>query len=99
MVTEGAMRHALDKCGASYLGFALMIGSRGRLAKRQMFLSTFVAQYHGLSRLGMDMLAQLGFAMSSTSYDRAMTTCVQVAQTQFRFPVLLRACAHSSVGK
>ena len=42
--------------------------SIGNMGKKQLFFSSFVARYHGLSRGGLEILAQFGFASSKTMY-------------------------------
>ncbi len=54
-------------------------------ARFQRFYVSFLAQYHGLSRLGSDLLSTWGFSMPSTSYDRALTIHMEQAEQECRF--------------
>lgn len=42
--------------------------SIGNFGKKQLFFSSFVARYHGLSRSGQDILAKFGYATSKTMH-------------------------------
>jgi hypothetical protein len=55
-------------------------------ARFQRFYVTFLGQFHGLSRLGSDLLSTWGFSMPSSSYDRALTLHMEQAQEECRCP-------------
>ena len=55
----------IDREQTNFHGFVLLAcNSIGRKGKKQMFYSTFIARYHGLSRMGAELLAKYGYAMS-----------------------------------
>jgi hypothetical protein len=45
------------------------INNMGLTGKIQMFFMSFTAQFHGLSRMGMTILASYGFMMKKTMFD------------------------------
>ena len=57
----------MEREQTNFHGFVLLAcNSIGRKGKRQMFYATFIARYHGLSRMGAEILAKYGYTMSRT---------------------------------
>ncbi len=53
-------------------------------SRKQMFLQTFSARYHGLSRLGQKILGYFGLLMKRTQYDRMETQKVIAQRREVR---------------
>jgi hypothetical protein len=69
VVSLADQNEIIDREQTQFHGFVLLgCSSIGRNGKKQMFYSTFIARYHGLSRMGAEMLAKYGFNMSRTMY-------------------------------
>ena len=60
-------------------------------SRKHMFLQTFSAKYHGLSRLGQKILGHFGLLMKHTQYDRMETQEVIAQRKEIRCTVL---CLH-----
>ena len=61
----------VDHAGSKYHGYVMQsIAALHKTSKKQRFFPTLVAQYHGLSKGGIDLLASYGFLMPSTSFYR-----------------------------
>jgi hypothetical protein len=48
----------------------LALGGFSQACKRQLFFTTSAARFHGLSRLGVSQLAQLGYMQKMTLFDK-----------------------------
>ena len=59
----------------------------GNLGKKQQFYSTFVSHFHGLSRMGCEMLSKYGYTMKRTMYDNMKAQAVLIAQEITRYVV------------
>jgi hypothetical protein len=53
------------------------INNMGLAGKKQMFFMSFTAQFHGLSRMGMSILASYGFMMKKTMFDSVRQDMIQ----------------------
>ena len=74
-VDEDVLEELICKEKTAFRGFLLSNCARVHSkAKKHQFHSTFVARYHGLSRMGSEILAQYGYLMKKDLYDthRAM---------------------------
>jgi hypothetical protein len=60
------------------------VSSIGNTGKRQMFFTTFVARYFGLSRMGVSVLANFGFATSQSQYDTIKRETLVQARAETR---------------
>ena len=61
----------VDHAGSKYHGYVMQsIAALHKTSKKQRFFPTLVAQYHGLSKGGIDLLASYGLLMPSTSFYR-----------------------------
>jgi len=70
---------------SAFHGCVLMgCNSIGNLGKQQMFYSTFVSHFHGLSRMGCEILAKYGFCMRRTMYDKMRGEAVSKARAKTR---------------
>jgi hypothetical protein len=70
---------------SKYYGFIIQsVLDLHRNSKWQRFYISFVAKYHGLSKLGMDILSSWGYAMPSTSYDRHLITHMEDAAVEYK---------------
>ena len=52
--------------------------------KKQLFFSTFVARYHGLSRMGTKLLSFFGFTTSMSNYDNIKRDTIELAHETTR---------------
>lgn len=69
-----------------FMGWLLFhIGSVGTSGRRQMFYHTFVMQYYGLSRDGVDTLAKLGYCQSIRTYDDSKLEATHIAKDKTRY--------------
>jgi hypothetical protein len=60
----------LEDCGRKFYGWLIMnVAGIGRAGLRQLFYVSFVSQYFGLTRSGMDTLGALGFLNKTSYYD------------------------------
>jgi hypothetical protein len=53
------------------------INNMGLKGKQQMFFMSFTAQFHGLSRMGMSILANYGFMMKRSMFDSVRENILQ----------------------
>ena len=61
----------VDHAGSKYHGFVMQsIAALSKTSKKQRFFPTLVAQYHGLSKGGIDLLSSFGLLMPATSFYR-----------------------------
>ena len=61
----------VDHAGSKYHGFVMQsVAALHKTSKKQRFFPTPVAQYHGLSKGGIDLLSSYGLLMPSTSFYR-----------------------------
>jgi hypothetical protein len=85
LFTEAEMDGLLERELGGFHGWVLKSClSMGNLGKRQIFFTTFVARYFGLSRMGSSMLANYGFATSPSQYDTIKAETVLTARAQTR---------------
>ena len=76
----------VDLAGCAYLGFVLQsVVQLNRGARKQRFHNTFVARYHGLSKMGCDLLSAYGLLLPSTTYDRCRKLAIADADTECRY--------------
>jgi hypothetical protein len=79
---EDAISVAIE---SKYYGFIIQsVLDLYRNSKWQRFYVSFVSKYHGLSKLGMDILSSWGYAMPSTSYDRHLITHMEDAAVEYK---------------
>lgn len=84
-VDEDVLEELICKEKTAFRGFLLSNCARVHSkAKKHQFHSTFVARYHGLSRMGSEILAQYGYLMKKDLYDthRAMALVRSKASTR-----------------
>ena len=68
-----------------FVGWLLMhIGNIGTKARRQRFYHTYVLQYFGLSRHGIDLLHHLGYGVSMDMYDSMKRDCISTSEATAR---------------
>ena len=76
----------LDSCQTQFCGWLLLhmmtIGSNGR---RQMFYITFILQYFGLSRDGINVLSKYGFGVTLDMFDLLRQSYRAGSETMTRF--------------
>ena len=79
---EDAISVAIE---SKYYGFIIQsVLDLYRNSKWQRFYVSFVSKYHGLSKLGMDILSSWGYTTPSTSYDRHMITHMEEAAEEYK---------------
>jgi hypothetical protein len=66
-----------------FVGWLLFhVASIGTNGRRQLFYITFLCQYYGLSRNGVDTLASFGYGLNNTMMDEMTADCsVQAMET------------------
>jgi len=75
----------IEDVGSLFLGYFIQTSSQlYSKAKRQRFYPSFVSRFFGLSQMGTDLMATLGFMMPSTSYDRAIEEVLFEAEEEYR---------------
>ena len=68
---EAHFDRIVDHAGSKYHGFVMQsIVGLYKASKKQRFFPTLVAQYHGLSKGGIDLLSSYGLLMPSTTFYR-----------------------------
>ena len=86
MIDEVAEDAVHDAGGNLYYGFIIQAAvGLYRGARVQRFYPAFVARFHGLSRMGSDLLSSWGFTMPSTSYDRALKGVLERSVEEFKY--------------
>ena len=61
----------VEHAGSKYHGYVMQsIAALSKASKKQRFYPTLVAQYHGLSAGGIDLLSSFGLLMPSSSFYR-----------------------------
>jgi hypothetical protein len=54
----------------AYVGWLIYhVGSIGTNGRRQLFYLSFVCRFYGLSRAGLDLMAQYGYCVNLTMFD------------------------------
>ena len=80
----------VDHAGSKYHGFVMQsIAPLHKTSKKQRFFPTLVAQYHGLSKGGIDLLASYGLLMPSTSFYRERARALTDASNSIRYVLQL----------
>jgi hypothetical protein len=75
---DHAMDDLVQSCLNGYVGWLLYhVGSVGTNGRRQLFYLSFVCRFYGLSRAGLDLLAQFGFCVNLTMFDEMLKQCQQ----------------------
>ena len=84
----------VDSAACLYLGFVLQtVVQLHSKARKQRFHNTFVARYHGLSKMGCNLLSSYGILLPSSSYDRMRVKAVNEADMECAYTHLpLRTC-------
>ena len=73
-----------ERC--DFHGWAIKaIANIGNTGKHQLFFVTFVAKYHGLSRLGAEILSSYGFGTKRIQYATLVQETVATAREETRF--------------
>jgi len=86
MIEEVAEDGVHDAGGNLYYGFIIQAAvGLYKGARKQRFYPAFVARYHGLSRMGSDLLSSWGFTMPSTSYDRALKGVLERSVEELKY--------------
>ena len=76
----------VEHAGSKYHGFVMQsIAALCKASKKQRFFPTLVAQYHGLSKGGMDLLASYGLLMPSTTFYRERARALTDVSTSIRY--------------
>ena len=76
----------VEHAGSKYHGYVMQsIVALCRSSKKQRFFPTLVAQYHGLSKGGIDLLSSYGLLMPSTTFyrERAMALTDLMSRIQY----------------
>ena len=85
----------LLKDNSSYFhGFVLQSLHMSGYNRSQLFYPTFAAACHGLSKMGMDMLAGYGYCSPHTSYQRQRTELCELAKNKVRYVLLEKDDSH-----
>ena len=75
----------IEREQSQFHGLVLLgCNSIGRNGKKQMFYATFIARYHGLSRMGSEILAKYGYTMSRTMYYDMRRELIEKARANTR---------------
>ena len=86
MIDEIAEDAVHDAGGNLYYGFIIQAAvGLYRRARVQRFYPAFVARFHGLSKIGTDLLSSWGFTMPSTSYDRALKGVLERSVEELKY--------------
>ena len=76
----------MKAAGASFAGWLLWhLGNIGSNGRDQLFYMTLVANYHGLSRNGIDLLARFGYATNLKRFDDKRKMCLLQSRTTTRY--------------
>jgi hypothetical protein len=82
---EAAEEELLKRESGPFHGYVLQsCACIGNTGKRQMFFTTFVAKYHGLSRMGTEVLAHYKFMMSRGLYETMRQEQVKLSRETTR---------------
>jgi hypothetical protein len=69
-----------------FVGWLLFhVSSIGTNGRRQLFYITFLLQYHGLSRNGIDTLSRFGYGLNNTMMDEMTSDCIRHATTKSEY--------------
>jgi hypothetical protein len=83
-LSEEEMVELLQNERNRFHGFCLLMTSNVTNNRGQLFYHSLALKFHGLSRMGNDMLAQIGFSMKPSSFDTAQKGMLDKAKTQIR---------------
>ena len=90
----------MDREQTNFHGFVLLAcNSIGRKGKRQLFYATFIARYHGLSRMGAEILAKYGYTMSRTMYYDMRKDLIEQSRATTRLHERKRETIYRSVNR
>lgn len=85
LVHEDVQAELIQRESGGFHGYVLQsCACIGNTGKRQLFFTTFVAKYHGLSRMGTEILAHYNFMMSRGLYEAMRQEQVSKAREQTR---------------
>ena len=88
----------IEREGTRFHGFVLNAAGMSSSGKKQRFYLTFVAVFHGLSKMGVNILSAFNMTMPSSSYYRMRKDELRRAKEQVRssiiqnVPVLKTVC-------
>jgi hypothetical protein len=78
-----------------FVGWLMLhVGSVGTHARRQLFYFTFMCQFHGLSRDGVDLMAEYGYGQALRTYDSVKQDNINRSDAQTRYPSSLHLPIH-----
>jgi hypothetical protein len=83
-LTEAEMDNLVDIERNKFHGFCLLMTSFVSNNRNQLFYHTLALKFHGLSRMGNHMLAQIGFSMKPSSFDTHQHAMLETAKNQIR---------------
>jgi hypothetical protein len=93
MMDQATFDQILHKEKGKYHGFVLMTTSNiCPKSKRQLFFITFSTRYHGLSRMGIQILSYYGMTMKLTAFDSNERQQIAKNQQRVRFSPTLLNC-------
>lgn len=86
LLDEEAENELVKRERGAFHGFVLQAcASIGNKGKRQLFFTTFVAKYHGLSRMGAEIMAHYKFMMCRGLYETMRQDQIKQARESTRF--------------
>ena len=77
----------LEREGTRFHGFVLNACGMTTAGRKQKFYLTFVAVFHGLSKMGVNMLSAFNMLMPSSSYYRMRKELLAEAKAKVRYSV------------
>ena len=84
-IPEDIFDDMVDALGSAYFGYIIQtVLELNAPARKQRFYATFVARYHGLSKMGIDLMSAYQFMMPPSSYYRALKDEVRACEAKNR---------------
>jgi hypothetical protein len=78
-----------------FVGWLMLhVGSVGTHARKQLFYFTFMCQFHGLSRDGVDLMSEYGYGQALRTYDSVRQDTINRSDAQTRYPSSLLLLIH-----
>lgn len=85
MLTEDEVDELVECEKNRFHGFCLLLTSFVSNNRNQLFYHSLALKFHGLSRMGNHMLAQIGFALKPSTFDSLQQQMLEKSKQKIRY--------------
>lgn len=80
------MKYLVDSMGIKFYGYMLMVlGTLSAKVNPELFNLSFIAQYHGMSREGLNIFAKLGYICGLRTFDSLKREAILFSEVRYRY--------------